>query len=231
MVNVNHNSGSHEGRRREGMRHGSLWFPLLLTETVLLLVAGEMIPSRTYKFLPMTGEITGNYTPMGIRNLPTCGSECSQQQGCWVYTWHAMTGECRLLESFPFPIVTMVAEAFLRTYYVAGWDSRLLHLSSTPGTWTEVKAQCEDMGGRLALPPHTASMMILHHVFQDANLYVGMQAEGGKWVDMRGRVATEHPNWAPNTLNNTGVDNYALGNNGYLIDIGDNTGFRGLCEV
>lgn len=136
------------------------------------------------------------------------------------------------MEPIATPVIVAAAAASLNTYYVAGRNNRLFRLSGSTGTWLGVRDKCEDLGGRLTYPPDSSSARVLHHVFQNNYLAVGLRWQGQAWVDAEDQVVTSHPDWAPGEPNNgSGFDNYAMCILGLLMDYPNIDGLQGLCEV
>ncbi|KAG7172321.1 putative Lectin C-type domain-containing protein 2 [Homarus americanus] len=207
---------------------------VVMTMGLLLGTSWAVNVSRTFKLL-YRGEqmINSIYTSYPRSSMVMCATTCLSLPECWVYTWDNISNECQLLNGLTEEVTLIPAPLSLNTYYVAGENNHLIHMTRS-FNWENCKTACEELGGRLAIPQDTTFSLIYHHVYKINSFFIGMWRQEDNttvWYDVDNEVVKRHPQWASGYPKNEINRTVTLVSRGLLKDRNKNEMRRAFCVV
>ncbi|XP_064103015.1 uncharacterized protein LOC135213081 [Macrobrachium nipponense] len=209
------------------MRFGGL---LIFSAIVLLVLTRsgsvKIQYSKTFELVLTGQKLNGNYTSFSSNNVQSCASHCITR-GCWLLTWDVATRNCSLLDPLTALPGIEAGPSTLRTYFCSGINNARVKMFPEKIMWTDCRTKCEDLGGRMFLPPDYTYGAVLTVISGFNIFHVGMYRypnDTKTWYNMDGQVISPPVRWGTNEPNNGGgVEYYVALYYGGLADIAATT--------
>ncbi|XP_064103001.1 uncharacterized protein LOC135213074 [Macrobrachium nipponense] len=214
---------------------------LLIFSAIVLLAlrksgSVKIQPSKTFELVLTGQKLNGNYTSFSSISVQSCASHCITR-GCWLLTWDVATSTCSLLDPLTALPGIEAGPSTLRTYFCSGINNARVKMFPEKIIWTDCRTKCENLGGRMFLPPDYTYAAVLTVISGSIVYHVGMYRfpnDTKTWYNMDGQVISPPVRWDTNEPTNSGgMEYYVLFNNKGLADISTSTlySYGCACEI